>query len=334
MKTQPYIKLYNFEGFNSTEDVLMSLIVSLHENKKQICFSNHYASLRCKVSVGTISRTLNSFSKNGFVKLNFTTNGRVIELLNTPNYLEFNVDCDIAERVEDVSNPLAINARPLALNANSLITDANPLASDANNIRVDIKEDIKESRVVVGLYGNHHDYPSDFLSFVEEYKDDAKITVTQRSTGEPDGINFENKAGDFKNDYRFMLANVVTDKLKADKFKGVKWGVEIAPAVASIQRLRFMAQANSEETTFVAKVESGALKFYFGDHSSHSGNFVFQHDVAGALTKAWNWPVGAVISILSLAGDKSLKFSDEGAAMITVDSGIATYNYILPAQQK
>jgi hypothetical protein len=95
-----------------------------------------------------------------------------------------------------------------------------------------------------------------------------------------------------------------------------------------------MAQANSEETTFVAKVENGALKFYFGDHSSHSGDFVFQHDVGGALTKAWNWPVGAVISILSLAGDKSLKFSDEGAAMITVDSGIATYNYILPAQQK
>lgn len=172
---------------------------------------------------------------------------------------------------------------------------------------------------------------------IQEYKEDAQISVTKQDyNGEstPAGIHFENKAGDFKNDYRFMLANVVTDKLKAVKFKGVKWGVEIEPAVASIQRLRFMAQANSEETTFVAKVESGALKFYFGDHSSHSGNFVFQHDVAGALSKAWNWPVGAVISILSLAGDKSLKFSDEGAAMITVDSGIATYNYILPAQQK
>jgi len=172
---------------------------------------------------------------------------------------------------------------------------------------------------------------------IQEYKEDAKISVTSQDyNGEatPSGIHFENKAGDFKNDYRFMLANVVTDKLKAVKFKGVKWGVEITPAVASIQRLRFMAQANSEETTFVAKVENGALKFFFGDHSSHSGDFVFQHDVGGSLTKAWNWPVGAVISILSLAGDKSLKFSDEGAAMITVDSGIAQYNYILPAQQK
>ena len=189
----------------------------------------------------------------------------------------------------------------------------------------------------VGTFGMPNLAKLNTILNIQEYKDDAKISVTKQDyNGEstPAGIHFENKVGDFKNDYRFMLANVVTDKLKAVKFKGVKWGVEIEPAVASIQRLRFMAQANSEETTFIAKVESGALKFYFGDHSSHSGNFVFQHDVAGALTKAWNWPVGAVISILSLAGDKSLKFSDEGAAMITVDSGIATYNYILPAQQK
>jgi hypothetical protein len=98
--------------------------------------------------------------------------------------------------------------------------------------------------------------------------------------------------------------------------------------------MRFMAQANAEETTFIAKVENGNLVFYFGDHSSHAGNFVFAHDVAGSLTKAWNWPVGAVISILSLPGDKMIRFSDEGAAQVTVDSGLAVYNYILPAQTK
>jgi hypothetical protein len=142
------------------------------------------------------------------------------------------------------------------------------------------------------------------------------------------------KLGDFKNDYRFMSAEIVNDKLKTVKFKGVKWGVEIEPSVAAIQRLRFQAQANSEETTFIAKVENGNLVFYFGDHSSHAGNFVFAHDVAGSLNKAWSWPVSAVISILSLAGDKMIRFSDEGAAQITVDSGLAVYNYILPAQQK
>ena len=172
---------------------------------------------------------------------------------------------------------------------------------------------------------------------IPEYKEDAAITVsTQDRNGDkvPVGVHFENKAGDFKNDYRFMSSEIVNDKLKTVKFKGVKWNVDIIPTNASIQRLRFQASANSEETTFIAKTENGDLKFFFGDHSSHAGNFVFQAGVSGNLNKAWAWPVNVVISILSLPGDKTFKISDEGAAMITVDSGIADYNYILPAQTK
>ena len=131
-----------------------------------------------------------------------------------------------------------------------------------------------------------------------------------------------------------MSADIVNDKLKTVKFKGVKWNVDIVPTNNSIQRLKFQASANSEENTFLAKTENGDLKFFFGDHSSHAGNFVFQTGVSGTLSKAWAWPVTVVISILSLPGDKTFKISDEGAAMITVDSGIAEYNYILPAQTK
>jgi len=40
------------------------------------------------------------------------------------------------------------------------------------------------------------------------------------------------------------------------------------------------------------------------------------------------------MSILNLAGDKVFRISDEGAAQITVNSGLATYNFILPAQSK
>ena len=172
---------------------------------------------------------------------------------------------------------------------------------------------------------------------IPEYREDADIAVTRQDrNGEsvPVGVHFENKAGDFKNDYRFMAAEIVSDKLKTVKFKGVKWNVDIVPSVASIQRLKFQAQANSEETTFTAKTEGTDLKFFFGDHSSHAGNFVFQTDVSGTLSKSWAWPVAVVISILNLPGDKTFKISDEGAAMITVDSGIAEYNYILPAQTK
>jgi hypothetical protein len=173
---------------------------------------------------------------------------------------------------------------------------------------------------------------------IPEYREDAQVTIaTQSRNGVdvPAGVNFVNAAGDFKNNYRFMMSEVVNEQLKSVKFKGVKkWNVDFVPTNANIQRFTFQASANSGVTTFVAKTEDDNLKFYFGDASSHAGNFVFQSAVGGALTRNWSWPVAAVISILGLSGDKTFKISDEGAAMITVDSGLIEYEYIIPAQTK
>ena len=74
--------------------------------------------------------------------------------------------------------------------------------------------------------------------------------------------------------------------------------------------------------------------FYFGDHSTHAGNFVFHPGCGNKLSRAWSFPVKQVISILDLVGDKKVHIASAGAAMITVDSGIAVYKYILPAQTK
>lgn len=172
---------------------------------------------------------------------------------------------------------------------------------------------------------------------IPEYKEDSKISITtQDRNGEtvPVGLHFENKVGDFKNDYRFMSSELINEQLKSVKFKGVKWNVEFEPTVQQIQRLKFMAGANSDETTFIAKTEGSNLKFFFGDHSSHAGNFVFAEAVSGTVAKGFHWPVSAVIGILNLPGDKTFRISDEGVAQITVDSGLIVYNYLIPAQQK
>jgi hypothetical protein len=189
----------------------------------------------------------------------------------------------------------------------------------------------------VGTFGMPNLGKLSVILGISEYKENAKISlVTQDRNGEtvPVGLHFENAAGDFKNDYRFMSQEIVSDKLKSVKMRQVPWHVEFEPTVASIQRLKFMASANSEELNFIAKTENSELKFFFGDHSSHAGNFVFQAGITGALTKGWSWPVAAVISILNLSGDKTFRISDEGVAQITVNTGIATYNYLLPAQSK
>lgn len=172
---------------------------------------------------------------------------------------------------------------------------------------------------------------------IPEYKENSKISITkEQRNGDlvPTGLHFENENGDFTNDYRFMTTEAVNDKLKSVKFRGVPWHVTFQPTIASIQRLKFQAQANSNETTFIAKTEKNDLKFYFGDHSTHAGNFVFCANVGGKLNTAWSWPVNRFITILQLDGDKTVQISDDGAAMITVDSGLIKYEYILLAQSK
>ena len=131
-----------------------------------------------------------------------------------------------------------------------------------------------------------------------------------------------------------MNQEIINEKLKTVKFRGVKWDVEVNPTVAAVQRFQFQAGANPEHTTFLAKTDSGNLKFTFGDQSSHGGEFIFATNVVGNLTKGWTWPVNSVLSILKIAdaNNATISFSNEGAMQITLDSGLATYKYIIPAQ--
>lgn len=188
-----------------------------------------------------------------------------------------------------------------------------------------------------GIFGMPNLSKLDIHLKCPEYKENAKINVITAKRNDdviPTGLHFENEAGDFENDYRFMTTEVINEKLKTVKFKGAKWDIEFEPSVGSIQRLRFQSQAHTEETVFQVSTDNGNLVFSFGDASTHSGSFVFQPSIDGKLKQTWSWPVTQVISIFALAGDKVVKISDAGAMMISVDSGMAEYNYILPAQSK
>lgn len=174
-----------------------------------------------------------------------------------------------------------------------------------------------------------------------EYQKDAKIDVVKADrNGEtiPTHIHFENSTGDFQNDYRFMNQQIIEEKLKSVKFKGANWDVKFNPSIASIARMKLQSAAHSEEPTFNVKtVQTGDatdLVFSFGDASTHAGEFVFQHNIEGSLQHTWAWPVAQTQAILSLGGDITMSISDQGAMQIAVDSGLATYNYILPAQSK
>ena len=190
---------------------------------------------------------------------------------------------------------------------------------------------------MIGVFGMPQLQKLKYLLDGSEYKENAKISITSAERkGEtiPVGIHFENKDGDFKNDYRFMNSEIINEKMKAVKFRGVKWDVELEPTVASVQRFNFQAGAHSEHPTFLAKTEGGNLKFTFGDMSTHGGEFIFAQNVAGKLDRGWTWPVLPILSILKIADVNNTKMSvsNEGAIQITLDSGVAVYKYIIPAQ--
>lgn len=189
----------------------------------------------------------------------------------------------------------------------------------------------------VGTFGMPNLNKLKILLNLQEYRENAKITVSRQQRNgvdSPVGLHFENAGGDFKNDFRFMTSEIIEEKLKAPKFLGANWHVQFEPTVAGILRLKMQSQANSEELNFQVKLDGSDLKFMFGDHSTHAGEFVFHSGVTGALKHVWAWPKVQVMSILDLTGDKVMKISDDGAMQITVNSGVAEYNYILPAQRK
>jgi hypothetical protein len=131
-----------------------------------------------------------------------------------------------------------------------------------------------------------------------------------------------------------MNKAIIDEKLKTVKFKGAAWNVTFQPSMAAIARMKLQSAAHSEEPTFNVKTDNEDLVFSFGDASTHAGNFVFQPQVGGTLTHTWSWPVAQVQSVLNLSGDITMSISDQGAMKICVDSGLGTYDYILPAQSK
>jgi len=236
---------------------------------------------------------------------------------------------DIVEHTHKLGIPL------VKIEGTDSATGLEALAEDKSVVvQAAFKQPVAE---FTGTFGMPNLGKLDILLNIEEYKKDSKITVTKKDrngVSTLDGLHFENAAGDFKNDYRFMAKEIVEDKLKKVTFKAPGWDLEFQPTIAGIARLKMQASANVEENLFTAKTENGDLKFEFGDHSTHAGAFVFHTDTGDKLTRAWSWPVKQVIAILDLAGDKTFHITNAGAAQITVDSGLVVYKYLLPAQTK
>jgi hypothetical protein len=186
-----------------------------------------------------------------------------------------------------------------------------------------------------GTFGLHDLGRLNTILNIPEYKEKAIITVNKQTVNGNEvltGITFTNANKDFKNEYRFMSKDVVEIQLPPKTRKNISWDISIQPTVSAIQRLKFQSQAAGNSIgNFHAGVDNHNLVFSLGDHSTHSGEFVFQSGVTGSLKTVREWPLSHVQGILGLTGDKVLEISDAGVMQITVTTGQAVHQYTILA---
>lgn len=198
------------------------------------------------------------------------------------------------------------------------------------------------SQTVAGLTGTfgmpNMNKLKTIISFDDIYDQNSSISVVTEDrdgVSTPVSVHFETESKDFVNDYRLMVKEMIENKVATVTFK-VKptWHVEFEPSVASIIKLKKQAQANSEEQNFSVKTEGNKLKLFFGSPAAHSGNFVFHDHISTSLTKQWEWPIDVFLAIMDLPGTKIVRISDQGVTQVEVDSGLAVYQYNIPAKSK
>ncbi|RZD42066.1 MAG: hypothetical protein CXT73_03835 [Methanobacteriota archaeon] len=177
---------------------------------------------------------------------------------------------------------------------------------------------------------------------LDSYKvDESTINVNNRErNGEQvlESLTFEDQYGN-TDQYRFMSKEVVDQQLKTVKFRGVNWNVSFEPTKQSVQELAQIASIYVNiEPTFSVRTENGNVVIGVGtdDGSGHVGKRIFARDVTGELKQHWSWPLHQVLGILKLgmSGACVMNISDQGALQIAIDSGLAMYDYILPAMNK
>lgn len=176
------------------------------------------------------------------------------------------------------------------------------------------------------------------VSSLSNYQaDDATVDVISRERNgvtAPDHLLFKDVSGN-TDQYRFMSKEIVEQTLQTVKFKGVQWDVTFEPTKAKVSELQQVASIyGGIEPNFTVKTQDGNLVVTVGaSDGSFTGKRTFANNVAGELNEGYAWPLSQVLAILKLgmSGACVMQISKKGALMISVDSGIGKYDYILPA---
>lgn len=148
----------------------------------------------------------------------------------------------------------------------------------------------------------------------------------------PTEIKFSSGEGHTAN-YRFMGPDAAKE-IQIPNFTAPAWDVAIAPTMQNLKDLGYFSGIlGGFEPSFTVVKDGDALEFHIGSGASDRSVVPIAKGIEGTLKNKHNYPLAKVLSILKLgeSGNCAIQFSDNGALMITVNSGLGIYDYIIPA---
>ncbi len=180
-----------------------------------------------------------------------------------------------------------------------------------------------------------------YLKFPHFTTDTATIVIeTQERNGEeiPAEIKFSSTDG-HESSYRFMHKDVVEEQVKIPPFFGAEWDVVITATDEMLKDLSyFNGILGAFEPTFTAKTDvNNDLNFYIGSGPTDRATVPIAKNVNGELLGNLTWPLVETLAILKLAAkaeDCTLSFSVKGVLKIEMETGVGTYEYLLPAKSR
>ena len=139
-----------------------------------------------------------------------------------------------------------------------------------------------------------------------------------------------------ENNFRVIARNLIPQQFSP---KAVDYAVEFTPTAAAIEYLDKMVSVSNGDV-FSVKIQEGSngndsLFINLGEVGNES-TIEFHQDVQGALKNTWSWDINQVNKLLKWASNATLSigFSDRGMLKVTIETGIAQYEFTIPPRQQ
>ena len=162
------------------------------------------------------------------------------------------------------------------------------------------------------------------------YDTDGKPETVSVETNDINEIVFTRSKPRMKNTYRAAGRNMIPD---IPNFQGASWDITIQPTSSAINMLAQQASIGYEKEVGL-KTDDGSLFAVFDENDQNMVEIAT--DVEGSINKSWVWPIDLLLTVLKMSNnaDCVMQVSDKGIAQITINTGVAEYNYLLPGRAR